>query len=137
MTETKLRVLVVDDDHAVREALKFALELEGMDVRTHASGPDLLRRAPAADCLVLDYRMPGMDGLAVMAALAARRVEIPVIMITAPLTPAVAGAARMAGVFNILEKPLAGDVLLDNILAAAPPVMPPSGLAAARREPGS
>lgn len=118
MAGKKLRVLVVDDDRAVRDALKFALELEGMEVQTHASGFDLLGRAPAADCLVLDYKMPDMDGLAVMAALAARHVDIPVIMITAPVTAIVAGAARRAGVFNILEKPLTGSVLLDNILAA-------------------
>lgn len=115
MTGRKLRVLVVDDDRAVRESLKFALELEGLDVQTLASGDDLLRQRPAADCLILDYKMPGMDGLAVMAALAERSVGIPVILITAPVTDAIAGAARRAGAFSILEKPLTGGILLDNI----------------------
>lgn len=115
----KLRVVVVDDDRAVRESLKFALELEGMMVRTHASGPELLACAPAADCLVLDYKMPTMDGLAVLAALVARGMRIPTILITAPVTERVRDAADRAGVFSVLEKPLTGDVLLRNIRCAA------------------
>lgn len=115
----KLRVLVVDDDRAVRESLKFDLELEGLEVVTHTSGADLLRGAPAADCLILDYKMPDMDGLAVMGALAARDLRIPTILITAPVTERIARDAHRAGVFTVLEKPLTGGVLLDNIRVAA------------------
>lgn len=114
----KLRVLVVDDDRAVRESLKFALELEGLAVATHGSGSELLSEVPNADCLVLDYKMPGMDGLAVLETLAARNLRLPTILITAPLTDAIAAAARRAGAFSALEKPLTGNVLLDNIRRA-------------------
>ena len=115
----KTRVLVVDDDLAVCDALKFALELEGFCVETCNSGADLLAGTPSADCLVLDYKMPGMDGLAVLAALTARQVDIPTILITAPLTQSIVDAARRAGVFCVLEKPLSDGVLLENIRHAA------------------
>jgi len=114
----KLRVVVVDDDQAVRESLKFALELEGLIVKTHASGQALLDDALSADCLVLDYKMPAMDGLAVLAALFARGSHIPAILITAPVTAKVRDAAGRAGVFSVLEKPLADNVLLQNIRCA-------------------
>lgn len=118
-TVEKLHVLVVDDDQAVRDALKFALELEGLRVETCASGRELLAKSPSADCLVLDYKMPGMDGFAVLSALAARQINIPTILITAPVTEAISGAARRAGVFSVLEKPLTDGVLLENIRHAA------------------
>lgn len=111
----KLRVLVVDDDKAVRESLKFTLELEGLAVEIHASGRDMMSGMTEADCLVLDYKMPGMDGLAVLAALAAHNVKIPTILITAPVTELIRRAARRAGAFSVLEKPLTGGVLLENI----------------------
>ena len=58
-------LLVVDDDEAVRRALKFALELEGYEVRLYEDGAHLLGEAglPRAGCLVVDYHMLGMDGV--------------------------------------------------------------------------
>ena len=115
----KTHILVVDNDLAVRDSLKFALQLEGMAVDALASGPDLLRDADlAADCLVLDCKMPEMDGFAVMAELAARGVAIPTILITAPLTKALRQQAQQAGAVSILEKPLNDGVLLRTILHA-------------------
>ena len=115
----KTHILVVDNDLAVRDSLKFALQLEGMAVDALASGPDLLRDADlAADCLVLDCKMPEMDGFAVMAELAARGVVIPTILITAPLTNALRRQAEKAGAVSILEKPLSDGVLLRTILGA-------------------
>lgn len=114
----RLRILVVDDDRAVREALKFALELEGLAVEIHASGQALLSAFAPADCLVLDYRLPGMDGLSVLAALARRGVRIPTILITAPVTELLRRAACRAGAFAVLEKPLTGGVLMENIQRA-------------------
>jgi len=118
MAKKRLRVLVVDDDRAVRESLKFALELEGLEVVTHACGADLLRDVPVGDCLILDYKMPDMDGLAVMDALARRQQRIPTILITAPVTARIADDARRAGVYTVLEKPLTDDVLMDHIRGA-------------------
>ena len=110
-------VLVVDDDQAVREALKFALELDGLSVDTCDSGAELLRHPslPNARCLVLDYQMPGMNGFAVLSELKRRNVTLPVILITAPLSREVELRAIAAGVAGVLEKPLLEDVLIEKI----------------------
>lgn len=110
-------VLIVDDDQAVRDALKFALELDGIRVDTCDSGNELLSHPglSQARCLVLDYVMPGMNGLAVMTELKRRNVFLPVILITAPLSREIERRAIAAGVAGVLEKPLLEDVLLDKI----------------------
>lgn len=108
---------MVDDDPAVRASLKFALELEGYSVRTHASGAELLKdgNLAAAACVILDYRMPDMDGLAVLSELAGRSVKVPVILITAPVSEALRRRAAQQGVFSLLEKPLLDNVLVRNV----------------------
>ena len=65
MSKTPGPVLVVDDDAAVRNSLKFALELEGLNVRLYGSGDELLTEEdlPASGCLVIDYYMPAMNGV--------------------------------------------------------------------------
>ena len=120
MNEGRYIVLVVDDDLAVRESLKFALELEGLAVRVCGSGEELLNYPdlPAARCVLLDYKMPVMDGLDVLEHLAARNMQIPVILITSRATNAVLRRARAAGVRCILEKPLLDGALLDCIQGA-------------------
>ena len=77
-------VLLVDDDAAVRDSLKFMLEVEGFEVRAYSSPEELLNenKLPANSCLVMDYRMPRMNGLELVAQLRDRRVLVPVILIT-------------------------------------------------------
>jgi len=113
-------ILVVDDDPAVRDGLKFALETDGMAVKTFPGGRQMLESGSLgkADCLILDCRMPEMDGFAVLAELAARKARLPVILMTAPVTEAIRRRAREAGAFNLLEKPLLGGILVDNIRRA-------------------
>ena len=110
-------VLIVDDDQAVREALKFTLELDGLSVATCDSGAALLCHPAlaSAGCLVLDYQMPGMNGFAVISELKRRNISVPVIMITAPLNRDMERRAIAAGVAGVLEKPLLEDILLDKI----------------------
>jgi len=113
-------ILVVDDDSAVRQSLKFALETEGLAVEIYASGRHLLESRAIADahCLVLDCEMPGMDGFAVVEELAARHVLVPIILMTAPVTDAIRRRAREAGVFRVLEKPLLESSLEESIRCA-------------------
>src|SRR4051812_22533961 len=113
-------VLIVDDDAAVRKALKFALELEGLDVRTYDSGRSLLadRALPKMGCLVIDQFMPKMRGLDLVKRLRARAVQLPTIIITANLTDDLRRNAESAGVRAILEKPLDDSALIDSIKAA-------------------
>ncbi len=110
-------ILVVDDDLAVRESLKFALELEGLVVHVCGSGMELLRHPDLsrARCLVLDYRMPVIDGFEVMEHLSALQVALPVILITSAATDALRERALKVGVRHVVEKPLSDSALLENI----------------------
>ena len=114
-------VLVVDDDPALLSALKFSLEVEGFAVRVFLSGEDLLDGpVPEAACLVIDYRLPAMDGLALVAELRLRRVNAPAILMTTNPTSAVQRQAIIAGL-AIVEKPLLGNALAEAIRQAIGP----------------
>ena len=112
-------MLVVDDDSAVRNSLKFVLEVEGFQVRVFSSAEELLNEdsLPDASCLVVDYYMPGMNGLELVAQLRDRNVLIPAILITPAPSENLRNRAAAAGV-PIVEKPLLGSRLLDSIRMA-------------------
>jgi FixJ family two-component response regulator len=109
-------IVIVDDDPAILNSLRFALEIEGMAVRTYQSGESLLgaEALPATDCLVIDHRLPGMDGLALLDQLRARGAKPPAILITSHPSEAVQRLALAAGM-TIVEKPLLGDTLINAI----------------------
>ena len=112
-------MLVVDDDSAVGNSLKFVLEVEGFQVRVFSSAEELLDEdsLPDASCLVVDYYMPGMNGLELVAHLRDRNVLIPAILITPAPSENLRNRAAAAGV-PIVEKPLLGSRLLDSIREA-------------------
>ena len=109
-------VIVIDDDPAVCNSLKFSLEVEGFTVRDYSSAHELLREPELADagCLVIDYHLPEMNGLEVLDRLRARRVAAPAILITSHPSAAVRQRAAEAGV-RIVEKPLLGNALVEGI----------------------
>lgn len=113
------KILLVDDDSALLDALRFSLELEGFEVETFSSGEALLLRdAPPEDaCLVLDEKLPGVGGLATLRQLRERNVGLPALLITSHPNPALRAAAAKAGV-RIVEKPLMGDALVESIRTA-------------------
>ena len=117
---------VVDDDPAVRNSLKFSLEIEGLAVAVYADADDLLKDSDLArfNCLVVDQRLPGLSGLDLVAELRDRQLRVPVILITSQPSRAVMAQADKAGV-PIVEKPLLGNALLDKIrVLVAPPTQP-------------
>lgn len=122
-------VLVVDDDAAVRRALKFALKVEGLDVRLYDGGDALLAEVPlpASGCLIIDYAMPLLNGIDLMVRLRARRVVLPAILITTVAGTVVRDRAARSGFRRVLEKPLDDDALLDEIRRALAehPLPPP------------
>lgn len=113
------RIFLVDDDPAVRASLQFALELEGFSVDVYESGEALAGREgfPADGCLILDHRLPGMDGLTLLALLRGREVVMPAILITSNPKAALRKRAADAGV-PIVEKPLMGNALADSVRRA-------------------
>ncbi|PZR87936.1 MAG: response regulator [Stutzerimonas stutzeri] len=113
-------VIIVDDDLAVLRSLKFALEIEGLDVRIYGDAQSLLLDddVPARGCLVIDYAMAGMDGFELIDRLRRRDVRLPAILMTGLPSREVRERARRAGFCKVLEKPLHDSALLDGIRSA-------------------
>jgi two-component system response regulator MprA len=113
------RVLVADDDRAIRDALVRALELEGYEAVAVPDGAAALeesRRQPV-DVLVLDLMMPGVDGLTVCRVLRAEKDRTPILMLTARTETADRVAGLDAGADDYLAKPFALDELLARLRA--------------------
>lgn len=119
LREAREAVVVVDDDPAVLGALKFALELEGFAVAAYRRGSELLaqKRLPQEGCLIVDFKLPDMDGLSLIASLRSRSVRLPAILITSHPSSSLRERAAAAST-PIIEKPLLGNALLDAIRAA-------------------
>jgi two-component system CheB/CheR fusion protein len=117
-------VFVVDDDEAVRDSMRQLLESCGHSAHAFASGKELLRTAALRKdgCLILDARMPEMDGFEVLRRLAAGAAHPPVIMITGQGDVQTAVRAMKGGAFDFIEKPVESGRLLacvDRALAAS------------------
>jgi FixJ family two-component response regulator len=113
-------IILVDDDQAVRSSVEFALEAEGFDVSTFASAECLLaaRIAGGCDCLILDYRLPGLDGLALLGRLRAQGIGAPAIIMTSNPSHRLGSQVAQAGAL-LLEKPLLGDSLAQAVRSVA------------------
>jgi FixJ family two-component response regulator len=109
-------VIVVDDDAAVRNSLRFLLEIDGFAVRTYESAQELVRGDDSSDCrcLIVDHEMPHMTGFELVAALRKEGSEIPVILISGNVTPALKTRASNLGV-PVIEKAVMGDGLIELI----------------------
>jgi two-component system, LuxR family, response regulator FixJ len=103
----KSLIYVVDDDYDVLTSLRFLLETEGFEVRTFRSGSALLGSPTrqGADCLVVDYKMAGIDGLELAHRLRGLDVSTPIILITGYPDEDIATKASSAGVREVLLKP--------------------------------
>lgn len=112
MSGCGLMVAVIDDDAAVCESTRFLLETYDFEVRTYLSGADFLGDNPEIGCLIVDYQLPGLSGLAVVSELRTRGSLVPAIMITATTDLAVERRATELGIKRILQKPLSNQVLL-------------------------
>jgi two-component system, LuxR family, response regulator FixJ len=112
-------LLVVDDDVAVLNSLKFHLEIEGFEVRLYASAEALLHEPdlPSSGCLLIDYLIPEMTGLELLAKLRSNGVALPAILITSHPGHTLRQNAAQAGV-AIIEKPLLGNRLTETIRSA-------------------
>jgi two-component system nitrogen regulation response regulator NtrX len=113
----KSRILVVDDEAAIRDSLRMILEYEGYEFLGAATGQDglamLERENP--DLVFLDIKMPGMDGLEVLQRIKAVNETVPVVMISGHATVTTAVDATKLGAFDFIEKPLASERVLVTI----------------------
>ncbi|HYL03195.1 MAG TPA: response regulator [Steroidobacteraceae bacterium] len=108
-------VFVIDDDPGVRDALSLLLSLKGLRTQAFANAESFLDayRPERTGCVLTDLRMPGMTGLELQAALRERRLEVPVVVLTAHGDVATARAALKNGAFDFIEKPVDDAMLLD------------------------
>ena len=111
---------MVDDDPAVRDALSRLMDSAGLLAEVFASAEEFLASPSRAGttCLILDVRMPGMDGLELQRHLVASGWKVPIIFISAHADDGVRSRALQAGAFQFFDKPFRSPELLEAIEAA-------------------
>jgi len=114
------RIAVVDDDAAMREAVKSLLDSAGFEAEVFASAREFLTsgRLAGTACLVVDVRMPGMNGIELQENLTSTRRGIPIIFITAHADETVRARVLQRGAVAVLQKPFTDEALLDAVTAA-------------------
>ncbi len=113
-------VFVVDDDVSVRESLELLIRCEGWQPETFASAQEFLTRPRSLvpSCLVLDFSLPGLNGLELQKRVAVERTDMPIIFITGYGDVPMTVQAMKAGAVEFLTKPFSDDALLSAIRAA-------------------
>jgi two-component system, LuxR family, response regulator FixJ len=114
------KIILVDDDPAILDALGSRLKLAGFEVDTHEDADHFLESADlrAADCIMLDIRMPKHDGMEVLEQLQERDPALPVVMMTGHGDIDLAVAAIRKGAMDFLEKPFSDERLMDAVQTA-------------------
>jgi two-component system, LuxR family, response regulator FixJ len=118
--KTGLVVHVVDDDEAVRRSLALLLTSFGLTAETYSSAEALLAELDhlAPGCLVVDVRMPGMDGLELQRVLQERGCNLPVLVVTGHADVGLAVKAMKAGALDFIEKPYSDNAVIDSVRSA-------------------
>ena len=113
----RFRILVIDDESAIRDSLKMTLEYEGYEVYTAATGQEGITAAEreAPDLVLLDVKMPGMDGLEVLDRLRAMSDALPVVVVSGHGSISTAVEATKKGAFDFIEKPFATERVLVSL----------------------
>ena len=117
MAERERHIHLVDDDEAIRRSVSFTLRTSGYLVKTYSSGVEFLKEAGQVPpgCVLLDVRMPGMDGFEVQRALKENGVLLPVVVMTAHGDVNIAVPAMKQGAADFIEKPFEKASLLSAI----------------------
>jgi two-component system, LuxR family, response regulator FixJ len=116
---TPRKIAIVDDYAAVRESIRFLLEVAGHSVETFGSGAEFLAAGLAnVACLILDHYMEQLNGLEVAEKLRLDVLGTPILLITALPSPAIRARAAILGIQKVLEKPFEEKDLLDFINAS-------------------
>jgi len=117
MNSREETVFIVDDDDAFRESLRWLIESVGLQVETYASGNEFLAAYEEGKhgCLILDVRMPGINGLDLQSDLCKRFPDLPIIVVTGHGDVPMAVRAMKAGAMEFIEKPFNDQMLLESI----------------------
>ena len=112
-----LVVSIVDDDVSVRRSTQRLLRSSGLRAETFASAEEFLESKPAAEtaCLILDLRMPGMNGLELQRRLSQNGHRVPIIFLSAQASEEDERSALAAGAIRFLRKPISKEALLSAI----------------------
>jgi FixJ family two-component response regulator len=112
-------IFIVDRDLAVRDSLRFSIELDGMDVRTCGSGRELLAHPELAEgcCAVIDGKTLHRDGAEVVARLQASCDILPIVLIVDHVSRRSLAQAIGSGRFHLVEKPVLDDAVLQSVRA--------------------
>ena len=118
--QSAANVYIVDDDPAVRNAVRLLIQASGLQAESYGSAEAFLDAYNPAqpECLVLDLHMPNMNGVELQQQLAARGLNIPIIIITATPDDPLAFLAKEAGALAVLAKPIKADELQCSIQRA-------------------
>src|SRR5882724_3727157 len=113
----KSRILVIDDEAAIRDSLKMTLEYNGYEFVGAATGQEglVLAEREAPDLVLLDIKMPGMDGLEVLDRIRAINDALPVVVVSGHGTISTAVEATKKGAFDFIEKPFASERVLVSL----------------------
>ena len=113
-------IYVVEDNDAVRDSLVVLMSIKDWKARAFASGIEFLEavRPAIPGCLLIDFQLRDLDGLAVIEELKARNIRLPVIMITGHADEYVRRRTRDAGVVGLVEKPFAFTNVMNRVEAA-------------------
>jgi DNA-binding NtrC family response regulator len=113
----KPRILVIDDESAIRDSLRMTLEYEGYDFLGAATGQEGLALAEreAPDLVLLDVKMPGMDGIDVLERLRNLNDQLPIVVISGHGTISTAVEATKKGAWDFIEKPFASERILVSL----------------------
>lgn len=117
---TTSTVYIIDDDPMARESLKWLIESAGLPVQVFASGLDFLDQVDNSmiGCVLLDVRMPDINGMELYTKLKQRNIMLPVIIVTGHADVAMAVRAMKAGAFDLIEKPYNDALMLEQVQSA-------------------
>ena len=115
MSEQDGTVFLIDDDPGIRDSLSLLLALNGIRTQVFANAESFIDTFVADwyGCVLTDLRMPGMTGLELQTVLRKRKIELPVVVLTAHGDVATVRTALKNGAFDYLEKPVEDEMLLD------------------------
>ena len=118
--DTQSIVYVIDDDRIARESLQWLIESAHLNVEVFENGLDFLHLADShmSGCILLDIRMPDINGMELFAKLKEKDVNIPVIIVTGHADVAMAVRAMKAGAYDFIEKPYNDSIMLERIQSA-------------------